>query len=246
MPHPRRVIVECASAHELVTLSASESHYLRNVLRLSCGSAVSVVSRVDQLNFDGFISALEPTVQVQLRDASSTKAAASIVQTIISPLLKGNHSDLVVEKCSELGVANFEIFEAERSVIKLQPRNENSRKSRFEKVALAAARQCGRADIPRINLYSSLKLALNNHAVASPLLYCSLESDAKPITALAPFIHPLSLVIGPEGDFTPGELLLLKEHGGTPITLGALLLRSETAAIAAVAMLHAHSPAVLG
>ena len=246
MSHPRRVIVESAKAQQLITLNDSESHYLKNVLRLTSGAAVTVVSKVDGVMFDAFIAAQEPSVQLQLLEASQHRTAKSIVQTLFLPLLKGTHTDLVVEKCCELGVANFAVFEAQRSVAKLQTRSENSRQSRLDKVALAAARQCGRAEIPKISLYASLADALEKHPKSTPLLWCSLDSSAKPIAALAPLIQSLSLVIGPEGDLTPAETALILERGGIAITLGAMLLRSETAAIAAVAMLHANSPAALG
>ena len=241
MPHPRRVIVDSAARHQLITLNDHESHYLRNVLRLGCGSAVCVVSQNDKVSFDGFITALDPHVQIQLRDASQTISTNSIVETLLIPLLKGNHNDLVVEKCTELGVSQFELFQADRSVVKLDDRNKSSRHSRLEKVAVAAARQCGRASIPQIRLHPSLDHALSVLPPKNALLYCSLAPHARPITALAPINCPVSLVVGPEGDFTPNEDLLMNQRGGTAITLGAMLLRSETAAIAAVAMLHAHS-----
>lgn len=240
MTHPRRVIVDSVVAQQLITLDQTEAHYIKNVLRLSTGAAVTIVSKSTQLNFKGFVASVSPNVQIQVLDRSSAEFKSSIVSTLFLPLLKGDHIELAIEKCTELGVSHFNIYEAERSIVKLKEDSE-SRKNRLERIAMAAARQSGRSQIPAISLYPSLSIAIAQRDPANSLIYCSLEESAIPISALAPFINSIDLVIGPEGDLTPLEIELLKSKKANALSLGKLLLRSETAAIAAVAMLHAHS-----
>ncbi len=141
--------------------------------------------------------------------------------------LTKNSSDLI-EKLSELGVKSLKLFEAERSVVK------NSRKiDRFKKIAELSASQSNRCFPLEISFYPNLITALN-----------SLEPGLRLVAALfserTPLIKeikttPTTFAVGPEGDFTADEYELLFKNNFKPVSLGDLVLKSETAALSMAA-----------
>jgi 16S rRNA (uracil1498-N3)-methyltransferase len=137
-------------------------------------------------------------------------------------------SEDLIEKLSELGVESITFFEAERSVVK------DSRKlERFEKIAKASASQSNRASPISIKLLGSLKLALSEIQSENKLVAALVDGA----TPLAAEIKPTStaFAVGPEGDFTLDEYELLFQFGFKPVSLGNLVLRSETAALSMAA-----------
>src|SRR5262249_19857567 len=127
-------------------LTAERTRYLRTVLRLQIGDEIEV--------FDGrgarFRAWLEEG-RLRLGDALPAEPARRVDVTLVQALAKGEKMDLVVQKATELGVARIVPLASERAVVKLEPGRAASRVERWRKVAQEAARQCGRADVPRID-----------------------------------------------------------------------------------------------
>jgi 16S rRNA (uracil1498-N3)-methyltransferase len=220
-------------AGDRAALTDGARHYLRDVLRLAPGAAVEV--------FDGAGNAWDATV-LEGFDAlglGPRRAAPSGGPEIwlLLALAKGEKVDLVVQKATELGVARVLPFAAERAVVRLEPEKGAERARRWRKIAEEAARQCGRADVPEVLAPAPLEAGL----AAIPPGFSTLvfHPGGMPLAEAPPSPAGHAAVIGPEGGLTDAELAACERAGAQRASLGPRVLRAETAAIAAVALLQA-------
>jgi 16S rRNA (uracil1498-N3)-methyltransferase len=216
-------------------LDADQAHHLFVVLRLKDGATVEVVSKA-ALYSAAVTSAAAAIVKITKLLISSKPT--SRVHTVYFALTKGDHNDLVIEKCTELGVSEICLWSAERSVVKFEPHKMASKVDRFVKIARSAAEQSKRLSIPNVRI-SRFDEIINRNFMARPMIVMSLEDDAPPIAKLSINSDRCDIIVGPEGDFSPAEFKALYSIGATKASLGSMILRSETAAIAGVAAINA-------
>lgn len=215
-------------------LGPEARHHLADVLRLSPGAEVEV--------FDGqggrYAGRLEEGLETILLGPREEAPGPPIEITLLFALAKGEKVDLVVQKATELGAARVAPFAAERSVVRLDPGKGDERARRWTRIAEEAARQCGRADVPEILAPERLGIALDRLPPGTvPLV---LHPGAARLSSIAlPAGAGLAAVVGPEGGLTPAERRACQEAGAAEVTLGPRVLRAETAAIVAVALLQA-------
>jgi 16S rRNA (uracil1498-N3)-methyltransferase len=217
------------------TLTAEAAHYLRDVLRLTAGAEVEV--------FDGeggsYAGRLEEG-HLALALGPRREARPALSLWLVIALAKGEKMDLVVQKATELGATGLAPFAGERSVVRLEPDKGEARAERWRRIAAEAARQCGRADVPAVPAPSSLGEALAaipvNHArfVFHPG-GAPLPEVGGPGGAVAGVVA----VVGPEGGLTEAEVEACEAAGAHRTSLGPRVLRAETAALAATALLQA-------
>ena len=146
--------------------------------------------------------------------------------------------DWLVEKATELGVASIQPLMTERSVLRLKGERADKKQAHWQAVAVAACEQCGGNRVPVIHPVRSLAEWLREPVPAGALRgVLSLAPGARPLSGFAATdpAAPLLLVHGPEGGLSPQEEQALLAQGWQPVTLGARVLRAETAAIAALA-----------
>ncbi|HET8539173.1 MAG TPA: 16S rRNA (uracil(1498)-N(3))-methyltransferase [Anaeromyxobacter sp.] len=215
-------------------LSPAARHYVAEVLRLAAGAAVEV--------FDGrggrYAGRLEPGLETVAVGPREDARGAGAEIALLFALAKGEKTDLVVQKATELGAARILPFAAERSVVRLGPERGAERARRWRRIAEDAARQCGRADVPDVAAPLPLEAALAALAPgAAPIVF---HPGGAPLAALAPpGPGGLAAVVGPEGGLTEAELAACERAGARRASLGPRVLRAETAAIVAVALLQA-------
>lgn len=235
----RRVHVPRLNPGEL-RVDPVQARHVRDVLRLEAGAAVEVFDDAGsiapgELVFDG----QELRVRV---DAETTvaPARAGVEWTIAAAVPKGERADWMVEKLSELGTAEFVPLAAARSVVLPEGRN---KRDRWARIATESAKQSRRVGVMRIGELTRVDDAI---AVASAPgrvgWYFSTAAGARPVgdaaTALPP-AGPITAFIGPEGGWTDEELSRFAAAGFTPVRLTGTILRVETAAIAAAALIGA-------
>jgi 16S rRNA (uracil1498-N3)-methyltransferase len=145
--------------------------------------------------------------------------------------------ELIVQKTTELGVASIVPVTSTRAVVRASPHQ----RQRWQSIANQASRQSGRADIPTVTDLMPLAEAVARAAgAASPRLMLWEGERAQSLgTALTDGPRAVSLLVGPEGGFAPEEVELAAAAGFVPVGLGPRILRSETAAIVAVALAQA-------
>jgi len=220
-----------------ITVTGEEHHHLARVLRARPGDAITL--------FDGAGGELEARV-VRVGRAETELAprpggrpeAAPHAPPSVAPLVlltavpRGGRMDFLVQKCSELGVSRIVPIIAERSVARPEP----GRRARWEKIAREAARQCGRADVPVVEAPATLAAALAAPDLPERRLVLSPAPAGRSLRALLPDPAPTALLVGPEGGLAAAESEAAEAAGFVPVSLGARILRVETAAIVAVAL----------
>ncbi len=150
---------------------------------------------------------------------------------------KGDKLDAVIRDVTELGVGRIRLLACRRSVVKLEGDRMASRLERLERIAAEAARQCGRADVPTIEAPRTVNEALADHA-GGCLLVLHPDASARPLSEIS-LVAPTAVCVGPEGGFAPEELLAFDQAGAERVKLLAPVLRTETAApVACALVLH--------
>ena len=214
-----------------VTLTGAQARQIATVLRLREGDEITLVA--DGAEAVVALETVRPTsVTAVVRDRSFTPAEPTVALTLALPVLRGDHDEEVVEAVTQLGVSRIVPFTSARSVVRSLS---EAKRARWERIAREAAETARRGRVPQVEparAWADLFVALPGPVfVAWESERRARLRDALPETARA-----LSLVIGPEGGIADDEIALARERGAVTISLGARNLRSETAAIAAVAL----------
>ncbi len=225
-------------------LDREESHHCTNVLRLGVGEKIAVFDGRGREASAVIDSAASGRVALKLLATSSTPATPCAI-TLAQAVAKGKNMDLIVQKAVELGAARVVPLLSDRTVVQLASGEAEKKRAKWRDIAVEACKQCGQNHLPEIAVPVTPKTFLQSEAPTELLFIASLQPDARPIkSVLADFAAsrqrlPLSVTvfIGPEGDFTPAEIALAKTHGCHPVTLGPIILRTETAAIYCLSVL---------
>ncbi len=230
MPHDRFYIDAQFEQDKQLELEGSELHHMVRVSRLRVGETVELI------NGRGYLATAEVTA---LERNLAILTILSLVQQERSPpqlilaqaLLKPNLLDWVVEKGTELGVTDFWLFPGHQS-----ERNDlsSNQLQRVHHLILSATKQCGRLDLPRVELKPEL---LKWQALAATAFFGDLSPSAPNFLQVSPSpIAPLLLFIGPESGFDKQEIAHLKQMGALGVRLHHHTLRAETAALAGLVL----------
>lgn len=231
----RRVHVDRVTAGR-VELPREQGHHLRNVLRLESGAAVELFDDDGRVGAGTIVSVDEPLV-VEVSHVAE-RPEAKLTLTIAAAVPKGPRADWMIEKLSELGVDRFIPLSAARSVVVPEGKN---KLDRWRRIATEAAKQSRRRGVMEVGDVMGIDEALAGGARG---WVCATELPAMPVMQAADALAkaggdgPLDLVIliGPEGGWAPAEIERFAAGGLTAITLGTTILRVETAAVAAAAI----------
>ena len=222
-----RIFVQELTSHGTLTLDRDRSHYLCRVRRAVPGDEVEL--------FDG--SGL--VVRATLRDANKKAATVDIFEcehvaatgirlSLMLCAIKGDAADRAVQKSVELGATEIRVLSSARSNVAHRQR----RVEHLQRVAVSACEQCGQNLVPRVRHFSALREAVSN---TSQLIV--LHPGAEPLPTVLPRRDTL-VCIGPEGGWTQDELDQLASAEARFAGLGKLVLRAETAPLAALAAIR--------
>ncbi|MEO6804086.1 MAG: RsmE family RNA methyltransferase [Granulicella sp.] len=244
-------------------LTGDQAHHLAHVLRATPGQVFDVVA-------NGFLHRAEITAvsdhEVRFLLHEEIEASSALPLHLLLAVFKFDHMEWAIEKATELGVARITPILARRTEKHLA-QAATKRVERWRRIALEAAKQSRRTDIPEIADPATLKAALESESSPTRILLSETEQIntlAAALNALAQphherqeetvrVPHPsqphregweeqpcIALAIGPEGGWTPEEMSLFTDHHWQHVTLGPRILRAETAAIAAIAIVSSH------
>jgi 16S rRNA (uracil1498-N3)-methyltransferase len=221
-----------ASPGARLDLPEHSAHHAREVLRLRSGSAIHVFDGRGH-EYEGTLDQVSrQTVSVRLFGPAPARLESPLRMVLGLPPLKGDRMETAIQKATELGVAEVWPVVTARTDAAARPALHGSRQERWEKVASGAAEQCGRAVVPLVVPAMTLDELLAAKFDGLTLLF---EAIPHP-RPLAGFPKPTSilLLVGPPGGWEDDEFERLAAAGFEPTSLGPRILRTETAAIAAV------------
>jgi 16S rRNA (uracil1498-N3)-methyltransferase len=219
---------------QVVTLTADEARHLREVLRLKTGDEVQVFDGAGR-EFRAVVS--QPRrefAELEIRDEiEPVKPESPLQLTLAVALLKGEKFDLVVQKGTELGVNRFIPLVTRYADIRLRDAADAAKRiTRWQRIALEAAKQCGRAVVPEIVTPAPFESVISDN---SCLMFS--ERGGHPLNTNSE-IKSVVAIVGSEGGWADEELEQARAAGVPIVTLGGRVLRAETAAIATAVLLQ--------
>lgn len=215
-------------------LDSSQSRYLMRALRLRSGDQLVVFDGSGGEYNASVVLANKDGVEIATTELQDHSAESSLSVWLVQGISKGDRMDTVVQKATELGVRRVSPVSSDFSIVKLDPKKAAKRRDHWQKIAQSACEQCGRNTLPRIDDVVSLSAWHETHRnpsanqfILSPGAAATLSSFSRPMSAI-------TLLIGPEGGFSGTEQERAIGAGFEPVGLGPRVLRTETAAIAAI------------
>jgi 16S rRNA (uracil1498-N3)-methyltransferase len=209
-------------------LSGDEARHLSQVLRIRAGQPIEVFDGAGRRAAATVLNVARDQVALELGNTIESAPSHPAI-TLAQAIPKGKNMDLIVQKAVELGVATIRPLVTRHTVV--QPGDGKSDK--WRRVALEACKQCGQDRLPTIFEPAPFEEWIREPATGMRLI-ASLAPGARTfrdVVAACPDATEISILIGPEGDFSEAETALALAAGFHPITLGAIVLRTETAAL---------------
>jgi 16S rRNA (uracil1498-N3)-methyltransferase len=224
-----------------VELPEASAHHAIRVLRLAAGDAATVFDGQGG-EYPGIISVAGRRVEVKLGSLDPVERESPFVAELFQGISAGDKMEFTVQKAVELGAAAIYPLLAERSVVKLAGERADKRVQHWQQIAIAACEQCGRNRVPKIaaieSLTNNLAVCMTDKGSKSLRLLLSPRAE-QPLRDLSRPSGRVQLLIGPEGGFSESEELAAKAAGFVAINLGRRVLRTETAALGALAAMSA-------
>lgn len=227
------------SSGMLLELPTQQGRHLARVLRLPAGAPVTIFNG-EGGEFDAVIESIRrDTVSVRVGAHQAVERESPLHVTLLQGIARGEKMDFILQKATELGVARIVPLTMARSSVRLTAETALRKQAHWQAVAASAAEQSGRNRVPEVAAPATLadatgaagegvKLLLSPEGMAQPALLSRLQAHAPRIT----------LLVGPEGGFDPDELRVAGLAGFLGWRLGPRVLRTETAALVALAALQ--------
>lgn len=219
-------------------LSGEQAKYVTRVLRLTTEDNLLV--------FDGNSGQYRAVIKAFARDRVLLHVGEHLAAEVESPLAinlvqgisRGGRMDVVIQKSTELGVRRITPVITEFSVVKLGKDRAASRHEHWQKICISACEQCGRNTLPEIEPPQKLAQWLGESEGTTSTRIMLDPQCGDSISALEAPENDVALLIGPEGGLSGGERAQCLKSGFRPVSLGPRVLRTETAAVAAIAVLQ--------
>lgn len=224
-------------------ISGTDFNHIKNVLRMKSGDKILV-------SFEGksYPCTLEDfqgdSACATITDESFRNTELSVKLHLFQGIPKADKMELIIQKCTELGVSEITPAQMSRCVVKLEEKKKKSKTERWQAIAESAAKQSKRSVVPTVNMPLSFK-SLIDASSDFDLFLVPYENEegmlgTKKVLSEIRKGMKIGIVIGPEGGFDEKEISALRDAGCKTVSLGQRILRTETAAITATAMLMLH------
>lgn len=226
-------------------LDETDAHHIFRVLRLKPGETVVLC---DGHSFDyeaRLVRVDKAVVRARVTSVHPSLTEPRLFLTLVQGVAKGGNMDLVVQKAVEIGVSRIIPVVTERTVVQLDDKRADSRVERWQRIAYEAAKQSRRGIVPFVQSIVDWTQLWRKDDLGHVFVPWEEEDgrglleaieEAKPRPRSEERRPAVTVVIGPEGGLTPEEIDVARRHGAKPVTLGPRILRTETAAIVASAL----------
>ena len=227
---------------EEITITGGDAHHLARVMRAQIGDEVTVADADGRGARMAVASIASDSVCLSLAEYLPQEEEAPTEVILVQALLKGEKMDFVVQKAVELGATAFYPVITEHVVVRYDAKKAAAKAARWQKIADEAAKQCGRRVLMSVAEVAPLSSLLQNAdlfaASDAAAIFCyEGEEEQSMRTALrALTARRIVLIVGAEGGFSPAEAAAIQAAGAQSVSLGRLILRAETAALAALSV----------
>jgi len=220
-------------------LPESAHRHVMQVLRLRSGDQV-ILFNGDGHDCPGVLTRVDKrSARVQIESCQPVDKESALHIHLVQGISRRERMDLTIRKSVELGVGTITPLATERSVVNLAGERLQRRQQHWQSIIISACEQCGRSRLPVMTEPVALHDWVSRSRDGTRLILAPAVST-RLRQLKAPQAQRLTLMVGPEGGFTPDEYAQAERAGYSGINLGPRILRTETAAIAAVALLQAH------
>ncbi|MEA4915477.1 MAG: 16S rRNA (uracil(1498)-N(3))-methyltransferase [Christensenella sp.] len=230
----RRFFCE-AITNTTAVITGDDAHHIARVLRMKAGDALSLCDGAGN-EYDAVITGIaQDAITCTIGERRASEAESLVKVTLFQCLPKTGKMELIVQKCTELGVFAVVPTLSARCVV-VPNKDYDKKRERYNRVALEAAKQSRRGMIPSVLPLTELKKI---DVKAFDLFLIAYEDETtvslKQALRAAKSAQTIALLIGPEGGLEEGEVALLTKAGAVSVSLGKRILRTETAGLAMLA-----------
>ncbi len=232
---PRFFVDKDSIQNETVFISGADAFHISRSLRMAAGEHITVCD-AEEYEYDCILEGFGETVTARVVEKTKLQTEPPYRAILWQALPKGDKLDSIIQKAVECGVYEIRLFESAHCIAKTEPKSEDKKAERRNRIAYEAAKQSGRGIIPKV--YGAVRFSemLENAAKADLPMLCYEGKETELIGKLLekykqtdPKAPSVSIVIGPEGGFSVEEAKKAKESGLIPVGLGPRILRTETA-----------------
>lgn len=229
-----------AVGEDRVAITGPDVNHIKNALRMRQGESL-LISDGEGNDYHCRISSIKSDlVEAQIVERRESRELP-VRLYLFQGLPKSDKMELIIQKAVELGAYGVTPVITKNAVVKLDAKKEKSRLERWQAISESAAKQSGRSRIPKVEKIMSLKEALEMAEEFEQILIpyenqAGMDTMKKALEAVGQGPRSVAVFIGPEGGFDESEVLLAKEHGAVPVSLGRRILRTETAGLAILSL----------
>ncbi|MDD2553561.1 MAG: 16S rRNA (uracil(1498)-N(3))-methyltransferase [Desulfotomaculaceae bacterium] len=237
---PRFFVEPAHIGNDLVRITGPDVIHITRVLRLRRGSIVVLLDGKGKSYEAEIQSPGRDEVVCRIKKELLTASACPVQVTLVQGIPKGDKMDIIIQKGTELGVSRVIPLISRRSVVKLDADRMRRKGERWQRIAMEAAKQCRRPDVPEVSDAADLGqilASLPGKCVALMPWEEECQVSLKDVIYKHNTGEEIYVFIGPEGGFTPGEVEQARASGVRSVTLGPRILRTETAGMAVLAMI---------
>ncbi|WP_031513249.1 16S rRNA (uracil(1498)-N(3))-methyltransferase [Desulfofalx alkaliphila] len=205
--------------------------HINKVLRLKEGDEVTLLDGVGNCYLSRISVNTKDKVICEILEKTDAGGEPPVAITLVQCLPKGDKTELIIQKGTELGIKRFIPLKCTRSVVKLDDKKGAERRKRWQRVALEAAKQCRRAQVPQVDLpttWQQMLAGLPKDALLLMPYEGERTTSLKEVLSRRQGHENVYIIIGPEGGFAPEEVELACRHGVKTVSLGPRILRTET------------------
>ena len=220
-----------------INIINDDVNHIKNVLRLNVGDNIQICNSNTGKNYNAVIEKMEnSSIKCKIESVLNSNTESNVYIHIFQGLPKAGKMELIIQKCTELGVQEITPVDMERSIVKLNSKDSEKKLVRWQKIAETAAKQSGRDKITKVNKVFKFKDILNDiDNFDSFIVTYEKEFNntlKKELIKLKNIKEPkIAILIGPEGGIDLKEIDKLKEENAKVVTLGKRILRTETVAL---------------
>ena len=224
-----------------VILDKKEGHHALSVLRVEAGEVVELLDGRGGV-YQGIVASTEKgRVKVSVREKSSRHPQNGPQITLAVSVIKPERMEYLIEKSCELGVHAVLPLITERTVVRLSPERWRGKIQRWQKIAQESCKQCGQSRTPEIQNVEKFDKVIRTFLAYDLCLIPTLAVPVKPLyqtLSTYPKARSIMILIGPEGDFSKNEAQMALSAGAQAVTLGSLVMRSETAVVFSLSVVN--------